>query len=98
MNFEAAGRAVGGKAGCVVLEVCSAFEEESDVVSEEDVVKAETGRGCPSFLRVLPGRDDSSVAFERDPASSVSSCAVAPGDENASLVDDVKGGREGVSL
>ena len=40
MDFEAAGRAVGGKAGCVVFEVYSTFKKDADVVSEEDIVKA----------------------------------------------------------
>jgi hypothetical protein len=98
VDFKAACGAVGGEAGSVVFEVCSAFEEEADVVSEEDIVEAESSRGCPSVLRVLPGRDNLSVAFEGDSASSFSPWSVAPGDEDAGLVDDVESGGEGVSL
>ena len=98
MNFKAAGSAVCGKTWGVVFKGCPVFEEESDVVSEENVVESEASRDCPSVLRVLPGRDNPSVTFEGDPASSVSSWSVAPRDEHASLVDDVEGGCEGVPL
>ena len=98
MNFQAAGSAVCGKTWGVVFKGCPAFEEESNVVSEENVVESEASRDCPSVLRVLPGRDHPSVTFEGDPASSVSSWSVAPRDEHASLVDDVERGCEGVPL
>ena len=57
MDFEAAGRAVGGKAGGVVFQGCPVFEKEADVVSEEDIVEAKASRGCLPVLRVFPGRD-----------------------------------------
>ena len=98
MDFEAAGRAVCGKTWGVVFKGCPAFEKEADVVSEEDVVESEASRDCPPVLRVLPGRDDSFVTFEGDPASSVSSWTVSPRDEDAGFVDDVERGCKGVPL
>ena len=98
MNFEAAGSAMGGRAGGVVLKGCPAFKKEANIVSEENIVEAEASRDCPSALRGFPGRDNSFAAFEGDPASSVSPWSVAPSDEDASLVDDVERGRERVPL
>jgi hypothetical protein len=46
---------------------------------------------------VLLGCDHSFVAFEGNPASSVSPWSVAPRDEHAGFVDDVKRGCERVS-
>jgi hypothetical protein len=98
VDFEAASSTVGGEEGCVVLQVCSAFVEETDVVGEKDVVEAESSRRCLPAFRVLPGCDQPFVTFEGDSASSVSSWSVAPCNEDAGFVDDVEGWCEGVSL
>ena len=82
----------------VVLEVCSAFKEEPDVVCEEDVVESASGRGCPSGFRVPPAGDEFLVAFKIDTSASVPSWSVTPCDEDACLVDDIERGGEGVSL
>ena len=48
VDFEAACRAVGSEAGCVVFEVCSTFKNEADVVSKKEYRQGGNESG-PSF-------------------------------------------------